>query len=388
MIYKVFNNIKNNHLEQPMFFGEGVNIARYDEMRYPYFDKLIDKQLSNFWRPEEVGLMKDISDWKKLTDAEKHIFTSNLKRQTVLDSSIGRGVNVSLLSVTSAPELEAWIENWGMNETLHSRSYTYILKNLFAEPNLIFDEILDIPEIISCTHELTKYFDDFIEYSSYRNLLGLGIHTISSQGKTFEIDINERELKKKIILLIASINILEGVRFYVSFACSWAFAERELMEGNAKIIRLICRDENVHLSSTQYMLNNFKMDPQYKDIYTECIPEIEGMFDIAVLDEKNWADYLFKDDSMIGLNANLLYRFIEWIANKRLSALGLEERFETTENSLPWIHSWISQNGESKDVQVAPQETEISSYLIGSVNSDAEKDSFSDFKLSEDFILK
>lgn len=382
MSYKVFQNKKINHLEQPMFLGEGVNMARYDVMRFPIFDKFIDRQLEQFWRPEEVNVSKDSADWKKLTSAEQHIFVSNLKRQIVLDSVQGRGPNAALLPVVSVPELETWVENWGMNETVHSRSYTYIIKNLFVEPTKIFDEIMNEKEIVDCAEQLTVYYDAFIEYSSYYNLLGLGKHNITKDnGDVVEIDITMKNLKKKLLLMIASINVLEGVRFYVSFACSWAFAERELMEGNAKIIKLICRDENLHLAATQYMLNHHQDNADYDEVWAEILPEIYKMYEDAVEDEKKWAKYLFKDDSMIGLNENILSSFVEWIANKRLEAIGLEPKFETTENPIPWVDTWISSKGEGSSVQVAPQETEISSYLIGAVNQDVEIESFKDFKI-------
>jgi ribonucleoside-diphosphate reductase beta chain len=383
MSYKIFNSKKINHLEQPMFFGEGVNTARYDSVRFPYFDKVIDKQLEQFWRPEEVNLSKDISDWKSLTKSEQHIFVSNLQRQTLLDSIQGRGPNIALLPVVSVPELETWVENWGMNETVHSRSYTYILKNLFVEPNIIFDQIMDNKEIIECSKQISKYYDDFIEDSSYYNLLGFGKFEIKDcqTGETKKINITKKKLKIKLIRLIASINALEGIRFYVSFACSWSFAERKLMEGNAKIIKLICRDENLHLSSTQYMLNSLRDSGEYDDVWEEVVPDIYNIYTEAVNDEKNWAKYLFKHDSMIGLNEKILGNFVEWIANKRLEAIGLEPTYEYTENPIPWVNSWIAQKGEGSSVQVAPQETEISSYLIGAVKQDVKKDSFKGFEL-------
>ncbi len=382
MSYKIFKDKKINHLEQPMFFGEGVNTARYDIVKYPYLDKLIDKQLEQFWRPEEVNITKDISDWKKLTESEKHIFVSNLKRQTLLDSIQGRGPNIALLPVVSVPELETWVENWGMNETVHSRSYTYILKNLFSEPDKIFDGIMDIKEIISCSKQISKYYDDFIEFAGYYNLFGLGKFEIKDEnGNVKKINITKKKLKQKLVKLIATINALEGVRFYVSFACSWSFAERELMEGNAKIIKLICRDENLHLASTQYLLNSLKDNPEYEDVWKEVLPDIYAIYDEAVNDEKEWAKYLFKHDSMIGLNEKILGDFLEWIANKRLEAIGLEPRYKCQENPIPWVNKWISQKGESSSVQVAPQETEISSYLIGAVLQDVNEESFKDFKL-------
>lgn len=386
MSYKSFNPKKTNTLEESMFFGNQVNIARYDIQKHPRFENLIEKHISFFWRPEEVNISKDIRDWSTLSESAQHIFISNLKRQILLDSVQGRSPNVAFLPVVSIPELETWIETWSFFETIHSRSYTYLIKNLFNDPTVVFDSIMDTKEITDSAKEITKQYDEFIEYSSYYNLLGEGKHTIhkDNNGKkeTKEIDINLYELKKKAYLTIASVNILEGIRFYVSFACSWAFAENELMEGNAKIIKLICRDENLHLASTQYMLNELpKEDSDYSKIRKECSEEILKMYKDAVEDEKSWAKYLFKKDSMIGLNEKLLSQFIEYIANKRLAMIGFEPMFEQSENPLPWVDEWISDQGGKNKVQVAPQESEITSYLVGQVNQDADTDSFKDFKI-------
>tara|TARA_B100002019_G_C21228506_1_gene578721 strand:+ start:375 stop:1532 length:1158 start_codon:yes stop_codon:yes gene_type:complete len=384
MSFESFNKKKINHMVEKMFLGEGNNVARYDQQKHPFFDKIIDKQLSQFWRPEEIGLERDYRDWITLNSAEQHIFISNLKRQILLDSVQGRSPNVALLPIVTIPELETWIENWAGNETIHSRSYTHIIRNLFNEPDKIFDSIMDNEQIIKSATDITKYYDDLIEYNQYYHLLGYGTHEIKKDnGEKKKITLSRREHIKKIYLTIASINILEGIRFYVSFACSWAFNERELMEGNSKIITLICRDENVHLSSTQYILNNFARefeDEGGEEIVKECEQEMLQMFDDAVKDEKKWAEYLFQEDSMIGLNYNLLSGFVEYIANKRLVAIGFEERYETKENYLEWTNKYIGGTG-SNTVQTAPQETEISSYLIGQVNSDVGEGDFDSFDL-------
>jgi ribonucleoside-diphosphate reductase beta chain len=383
MKFKTFRENKINHLEQPMFFGEGVNTARYDVVKHKFFDALTEKQLSFFWRPQEVNLSDERQSWDKLNEAERHIFVSNLKRQILLDSVQGRAPAVALMPHVSLPELETWIENWGANETIHSRSYTYILQNLFTEPDKVFDSIMDIDEIVNSASDLTKHYDSFIEYGNYYNMFGYGTHTIKTNGEEFTVDINKRELKKRFYMMIVSINILEGVRFYVSFACSWAFAERELMEGNAKIIKLICRDENVHLAGTQYILNEILKEEDYESIREECKEEIYTMYKDAVNDENVWAKYLFNGDSMIGLNEKLLINFLEWITNKRLTAIGLDEIYDQKENPLPWTDKWISQKKDKDNVQVAPQETEITTYLVGNVNQDVKKDSFKSFKLGE-----
>jgi ribonucleoside-diphosphate reductase beta chain len=367
---------KKHHTEANAFLDEGLGLQRYDVVKYKQFDKLTDKQLGFFWRPEEVDVSKDSKDFKALTEHEQHIFTSNLKRQILLDSVQGRSPNLAFLPITTLPEVETWIETWAFSETIHSRSYTHIIRNIYNDPSKVFDSMLDNKEIVDCAGDISKYYDDLIEYQQYYQLLGVGTHTVN--GKKVEID--ERELKKKIWMCLNSVNVLEGIRFYVSFACSWAFAELKKMEGNAKIIKFIARDENVHLASTQYMLSKVltKEDPEFAEIAKECEEDIIQMFVDAVEQEKQWADYLFKDGSMIGLNSTLLHEYIEWICCKRMTALGLKCPYQTPQaNPLPWTQKWIS----GAEVQVAPQETEISSYVIGGVKQDVSDDTFKGFSL-------
>jgi len=353
----------------------GVDIQRYDTMKYRQFDKLTDKQLGFFWRPEEVDILKDSKDFKELTDWEQHIFTSNLKRQILLDSVQGRSPNVALLPLVSIPELETWIETWAFSETIHSRSYTHIIRNVYSNPTQVFDELMNIQEIIDCANSITVAYDELIEKTKYWELLGPGTHTVN--GKKIKVD--EYELKKLLWKCIMSVNILEGVRFYVSFACSWAFAELKKMEGNAKIIKFIARDENVHLASTQTLIKLLpKDDPDFAKIAKETEQECIEMFMEAVEQEKAWAEYLFKDGSMIGLNSELLKKYVDWIAHKRIQAAGLSSPIKVDSmNPLPWTQKWIA----GSDVQVAPQETEISSYIIGGTKQDVDKETFSGFTL-------
>jgi ribonucleoside-diphosphate reductase beta chain len=353
----------------------GVTIQRYDMLKYKQFDKLTDKQLGFFWRPEEVDVTKDSSDFKNLTDHEKHIFTSNLKRQILLDSVQGRAPTEAFAPLVSIPELEAWIQTWTFSETIHSRSYTHIIRNVYANPSIVFDEMMDIEEILDCADDISKNYDELIEMAGYYNLLGEGTHTVN--GKKVTVDLYE--IKKSLYKTLMSVNILEGVRFYVSFACSWAFAELKKMEGNAKIIKLIARDENLHLASTQTLLKLLpKDDPDYIKIAQETEAECIKMFVDAVEQEKAWAEYLFKDGSMIGLNTELLGDYIEWICTKRMTAVGLPSPYKTPQaNPLPWTQKWIS----GAEVQVAPQETEISSYVIGGVKQDVSEDTFKGFSL-------
>jgi ribonucleoside-diphosphate reductase beta chain len=376
MSYTTFNQTANNALLEPMFLGNSVNIARYDQQRFMAFEKLIEKQLSFFWRPEEIDVSKDRADWQSLTDSEKHIFISNLKYQTLLDSMAARSVNAVLLPLVSLPEVETWVETWAFSETIHSRSYTHILRNLFTDPSEVFDDIMVNPAILKRASSIAKYFDSVIITTQLLQSQGPGSYEVD--GNTIEV--SERKLKERLFLAICSVNALEAIRFYVSFACSFAFAERELLEGNAKIIKLIARDEALHLTGTQHILNNWmsgRDDPEMQEIATTLHEQGKQIFMDVVDQEKEWADYLFKDGSMIGLNAAILKQYIEYISNQRLSAIGFDAPFDIKSNPLPWMNSYLV----SDNVQVAPQETEISSYLVGPVDSSVSSDDFDDFDL-------
>lgn len=353
-----------SHLESPMFFGESVDIARYDSVRYPQFEKITDKQLGFFWRPEEMDLSKDSKDFAALNEFEQHIFTSNLKRQILLDSVQGRSPNLAFLPMASVPELEVMVETWAFFETIHSRSYTHIIRNIYANPSKIFDEIKTIQPILDCAHDISVYYDDFISYSRWYELLGFGEHIVND--KTIVIDLYE--LKKKLFLCLMSVYILEGIRFYVSFACSWAFAELKKMEGNAKVIKFIARDENTHLAaSTSIIKHLLKDDPDFARIRQETESQVLNMFTSAIEQEKDWAKYLFKDGSMIGLNERLLGDYVEWIGSRRMRALSYTSPYSVPQsNPLPWTEKWIG----GGNVQVAPQETEITSYITGGVKQD------------------
>ena len=371
-------NIKNNkdHTKSLAFLDEAGTpaIQRFDTLKYRQFDKLTDKQLGFFWRPEEVDVLRDAKDFKELTEYEKHIFTSNLKRQILLDSVQGRSPNLAFLPIATIPELETWIETWAFNETIHSRSYTHIIRNVYSDPSTVFDGLHDIKEIADCAKDISHYYDDLIKAVQYYNLLGVGKHKVN--GK--EVIVDRYELKRKLWLCLNNVNALEGIRFYVSFACSWAFAELKKMEGNAKIIKLIARDENVHLGSTQTLLKILPSDDKdFAKIREETKEECETMFLNAAKQERDWAQYLFKDGSMIGLNTVLLCQYIDWLTCKRMTAVGLSCGIKTGSNPLPWTQKWIA----GAEVQVAPQETEISSYVIGGTKQDVESDTFSGFTL-------
>ncbi|MGC0954714.1 class Ia ribonucleoside-diphosphate reductase subunit beta [Pantoea agglomerans] len=376
MAYSTFSQNKNDQLKEPMFFGQSVNVARFDQQKYDIFEKLIEKQLSFFWRPEEVDVSRDRIDYQALPDHEKHIFISNLKYQTLLDSIQGRSPNVALLPLISIPELETWIETWAFSETIHSRSYTHIIRNIVNDPAVVFDDIVTNEQILARAQDISRYYDDLIEMTNYWHQLGEGTHQVN--GKPVIVSL--RALKKQLYICLMSVNALEAIRFYVSFACSFAFAERELMEGNAKIIKLIARDEALHLTGTQHMLNLLRSgedDPEMKEIAAECREECFELFKKAALQEKEWAEYLFSGGSMIGLNKDILCQYIEYITNIRMQAVGLDLPFQTRSNPIPWINSWLV----SDNVQVAPQEVEVSSYLVGQIDSEVGANDFDDFQL-------
>lgn len=354
------------HLERTLFFDNPVDIARYDTMKYPQFDKLTGKQLGFFWRPEEVELSRDSKDFKGLSRHEQHIFTSNLKRQILLDSVQGRAPSVAFLPVCSLPELENWIQTWAFSETIHSRSYTWIIRNVYSDPSIVFDEILEIKEIVDCAADISKYYDKLIDFNQFMGDPRYEQFKMLSQHK------------EALWMCLNAVNALEGIRFYVSFACAWAFAELKKMEGNAKIIKLIARDENIHLGSTQQLLKILpEDDPEFATIRTKCRPEVIKLVINVVDQEKEWAKYLFKEGSVIGLNEKLLCNYIEWIADKRLVALGYAPLYNVKANPLPWTQKWIA----GSDVQVAPQETEITSYISGGVDKDISTDTFRGFQL-------
>jgi len=374
----VFNAEEVDTKKQPMFFGKPLGIQRYDSYKYPIFDKLTTQQLGYFWRPEEVSLQKDRADYQTLRPEQKHIFTSNLKYQIMLDSVQGRGPGMAFIPYCSLPELEACMEVWGFMEMIHSRSYTYIIKNVYSDPSEVFDKIVTDPRILERAASVTGAYDDFINSAQTWGNGNMWQQDFrDSPSSKWEI----KDVKRKLYRAVANVNVLEGIRFYVSFACSFAFGELKLMEGSAKIISLIARDENQHLAITQNILNKWRSgdDPEMRQIMKEEEEWTYKLFANAVNEEKRWADYLFKDGSMIGLNDKLLQQYVEWIANRRLVAIGLKRQYDipAKNNPLPWTQHWIS----SKGLQVAPQETEVESYVVGGIKQDVKKDTFSGFQL-------
>jgi ribonucleoside-diphosphate reductase beta chain len=371
----VFNDSKVDSTKQPMFFGAPLGVQRYDTYKHPVFDKITNQMLGYFWRPEEVSLQKDRSDYQELTDEQKHIFTSNLKYQILLDSVQGRGPGMAFTPYCSLPELEGAMNVWQFMEMIHSRSYTYIIKNVYADPSEVFDTILDNEKILERAKSVTKAYDEFINHAQQWSQGCLW--NTKSPTSNYEI----KEIKRSLYRAVANVNILEGIRFYVSFACSFAFGELKTMEGSAKIISLIARDENQHLVLTQQILNKWAEgdDPDMLEIVDEEKENVTEMFRNTVQEEKSWANYLFKNGSMIGLNEKLLSKYVEWIANRRMKSIGIKPIFDVParSNPLPWTQHWIS----SKGLQVAPQETEVESYVVGGIKQDVKKNTFAGFKL-------
>ena len=374
----VFNTEECDTKKQPMFFGKPLGVQRYDNFKYPAFENLTKSQLGYFWRPEEVSLQKDRGDYQSLRPEQKHIYTSNLKYQIMLDSVQGRAPGMAFLPYCSLPELEACMEVWSFMEMIHSRSYTYVIKNVYPDPSEVFDMILSDDRILDRASSVTESYDTFINEAHQYDT---GNFWKEGWKGSPTAEWETKELKRKLYRAVTNVNILEGIRFYVSFACSFAFGELKLMEGSAKIISLIARDENQHLVLTQQILNKWKEgdDPEMVEIMKEEEENIVEMFRNAVQEEKEWAEYLFMDGSMIGLNGKLLSQYVEWIANRRMKSIGLTPLYDIPlrNNPLPWTQHWIS----SKGLQVAPQETEVESYVVGGIKQNVKKNTFSGFKL-------
>jgi len=356
---------KKTHLKCKMFLDDdntGIAFARFETVKYPRIQKFRALQDSFFWRPTEVDINRDKKDFSDLEPHEQHIFTSNLSRQILLDTIQGRCPTIAFSAIASLPEIEHFINAWQYFESIHSESYTHIIRNVYSDPSIVFDQISSIKEILDCADDISCYYNDLIHYNELVSLNGY------TDGRT------KYEHKKRLWLALNAVNILEGIRFYVSFACSWAFAEQKKMEGNAKIIKFICRDENLHLGFTQYVLTQLpKDDEDFVKIREETYNDVVDMFVEAAEQEKAWATYLFKDGSMIGLTAGLLSQYVEWITCKRMLSLSYKCPYVTQQaNPLPWTEGWIA----GKERQVAPQEVEVSSYTVGEIDKEVSNDIF------------
>lgn len=347
---------KRCHTDHLAFFDEPPVIQRYDKVRHSWVEKYNQTQLSFFWIPEEVQITKDKADYESMKPAEQFIFRSNLQRQILLDTVQGREPLKAFLPIASSPEMEAAITMWSFSELIHSRSYTHIIRGIVNDPSVIFDEILDIPEITALHDELDKYYSVLEDFNFKREAVERGL----------DVEYSEREHKKAAYLALVSVNALEAVRFYVSFACSFAMMENlDKMEGNAKIIRLISRDESIHLTLVQrILLRIIKEDPEWLEVANECREEATNIFVQVAQQEKDWAKYLFQYGDMLGLNEKVCSAYVDYITAKRMTAINLEYPYDAPKaNPLPWMDGWIS----SASKQTALQEAENDSYLLGAV---------------------
>lgn len=328
-----------------MFMDEPAQVARFDKPEYPWIMKLHKKQRGFFWQPEEIPLSKDSKDFRQLPPNSQHIFTANIKRQIVLDSKQGKAPLLAFGPLSSVPEMDTWLSTWTFFENIHSESYTHIIQNIYSDPSAVLDNVMDVIQIYDLHMDISEPYDRLITHPTYRNL--------------YEC--------------LVAVNALEGIRFYVSFACSWAFAEQGLMEGNAKIIKMIARDENVHLAFTQQCIKQLtKQDSSMTEVLESYGPDI---YTRVIDQEIEWARYLFKDGAMLGLNFEILEAFIYWLGYKRATAIGItlpDYIPRIKENPLPWIQKWIG----GVDVQNAPQEVEETRYIIGGIKQDVSADTF------------
>ncbi|WKW87908.1 hypothetical protein pzkkv8_66 [Klebsiella phage pzk-kv8] len=366
----VFNTNQVDIMTEPMFLGSGLGIARYDQQRHKVFEDLIEKQLSFFWRPEEVNVMMDRGQFEKLPKHQQNLFTDNLKYQSLLDSIQGRAPSAVFAPLISDPSLDTWFQTWTFSETIHSRSYTHIMRNLFTDPAKIFDEIVLDEAIMKRAESIGVYYDAVTEaHRRYQN----------AQDRCFnpdniEIKQAKHELMKAMYLCMHVVNALEAIRFYVSFACTFNFHKNmEIMEGNAKIMKFIARDEQLHLKGTQYQIRQWQLGTdgdEWVQVAKECEEEAVRIFMEVNRQEKDWAIHLFRDGGLPGLNVEILHKFIDYLTVSRMKAVGLPCSIvlESTHHPIPWIREYLN----SDTVQAAPQEVEISSYLVAQIDNDVD----------------
>lgn len=386
----VFNTNPVDVLKEPMFFGSGLGIARYDIQRHKVFEDLTEKQLSFFWRPEEVNLMMDAAQFNKLPQYQQNIFTNNLKYQSLLDSIQGRAPSAVLMSLISDPSLDTWVATWTFSETIHSRSYTHIMRNLYTDPSKVFDEIVLDEAIMKRAESIGRYYDDVLIKTRYWE------NAKAATAFKFEINADEdviedaiehetywkRELMKSLYLCLHVINALEAIRFYVSFACTFNFHKNmEIMEGNAKIMKFIARDEQLHLKGTQYIIRQLQLGTdgdEWVKIAQECEQEAVDIFMEVNRQEKDWAVHLFKDGDVPGLNTNSMWSFIDYLTVSRMKQCGLP--CPITDAPVKHPYPWIREYLNSDNVQSAPQEVELSSYLVAQIDNDVDDKVMMSFK--------
>ena len=349
-------NLKNiDYTKQPLFFGEDLNLQRYDRFKYPVFFELFKKQEEFFWWPHEIALQKDRNDYKELTTEERFVFDQNLRFQTLGDSMLSRSIHTLKQHVTN-PELEICMNTWARFEGIHSYSYSYLLNNVHPDATKFFDSIMEDKEIVSRA-ELIR--------DNYDKILGSD---------------EKKDKKEQIYDCVLSTNVMEGLVFYVSFACSFYFGYRGKMEGNAKIIKFIQRDEALHFGITQNLLKIFREDDRegFTTIAKKSEDKVYAFYEQAVKNEIEWSQYLFSKGALLGLNPDVLGGYAKWLCDNRLRSLGYKKLFNQKQNP---ISGWLDSYLDSSKVQVAPQETEISAYKIGARNTNITEDTFDDIKL-------
>jgi ribonucleoside-diphosphate reductase beta chain len=344
-------NTKTDYLNRKMFLDpEGpVTIQRFEEVKYNKLQKIEQTARGFFWVPEEISLSKDANDFKDASDAVKHIFTSNLLRQTALDSIQGRGPAQVFTPVVSLPELEALMYNWSFFETnIHSRSYSHIIRNIYNVPKDVFNTIHDTKEIIDMASSVGKYYDN--------------LHQINCHKEIGE-DIPEKMHIRAIWLALNASYALEAFRFMVSFATSLAMVENKIFIGNGNIISLILQDELLHKEWTGWMINQVvKEDSRFAQAKQDCEQEVYDMYMDVIREEKDWATYLFKMGPVIGLNANILKDFVDYTATNALKEIGIKY-LNSSPKSTPI--PWFNKHSDTSKKQSALQETESTNYVIG-----------------------
>jgi len=351
---------KTDYLSRKMFLDPAgpVTIQRFEEVKY---NKLADYEKTArgfFWVPEEISLTKDAQDFKDASEAVKHIFTSNLLRQTALDSLQGRGPSQIFTPVVSLPELEALVYNWTFFETnIHSRSYSHIIRNIYNVPKEVFNTIHDTQEIVDMASSVGKYYDR--------------LHLINCRKELGE-KITEEEHIRAIWLALNASYALEAFRFMVSFATSLAMVENKIFIGNGNIISLILQDELLHKGWTAWLINQVvKEDDRFAKIKDECAEEILAMYLDVIREEKEWADYLFKKGPVIGLNANILREFVDYTASTALKEIGLKYPYSAPKTSpIPWFNK----HSDTHKKQTALQENESTNYVIGVMSDNLDYD--------------
>jgi ribonucleoside-diphosphate reductase beta chain len=327
-----------------------VTIQRFEEVKYPKIQKLEQTARGFFWVPEEISLSKDANDFKDASDAVKHIFTSNLLRQTALDSLQGRGPAQVFTPCVSLPELEALMYNWSFFETnIHSRSYSHIIRNIYNVPKDVFNTIHDTQEIVDMASSVGKYYDKLHELNCFKE--------INSKS------VSEESHIKAIWLALNASYALEAFRFMVSFATSLAMVENKIFIGNGNIISLILQDELLHKDWTAYMINQVaKEDPRFAKAKAECEQEVYTMYMDVIREEKAWADYLFKKGPVIGLNTNILKDFVDYTAVSALKDIGIKyQQLAPKSTPIPWFNK----HSDTSKKQTALQENESTNYVIG-----------------------